>query len=381
VNRPVRGGVLETDVYDPSIVFEEAGKDMRKHRILVPAALAAITLLGACGSDGGGDKATFSDQLQDTCRTIARGLRDIDSPTELADFEGAAKDASKVYNDGLDEMKKLKAPSKQSSDFKDLQSNLSDQVDLFDQIASAAGKDDAATVTTKVASLKKITADNADLADSLDAKACAFQPVFVVVPTTDTTPDTTPAKTTTTTEEPTTTEAPTTTAAPTTTEPQETFPPVTPPPNDTEPAIDNKTVEPLADKLTPQGDYSFVDTDSTTTDAVRTLLNLGPVFAAQPGTIGGVDVHANGINITRIFVFVPDADTITPGTIEEVQSTLAGSNPLTPASFAGIDGKTFPSGSTTFFVAQKSDTIVIAIAVGNDELSQGLNDFVDSLPS
>ena len=184
--------------------------------MLVPAALVAVTLLGACGSDGGDSKAKFADQLQDECRTIARGLRDIDTPSgdDLADFEAAAKDASKVYDTGLTALKKLKAPSNESADFKDLQANISDQVDVFDQIATAAKKDDAATIKTKVASLKKINKDNADLADSLDASSCAFKAVFVDVPT-----DTKPAKTTTTT----TTKATTTTEAPTTTQPPRTY--------------------------------------------------------------------------------------------------------------------------------------------------------------
>ena len=73
------------------------------------------TLLGACGSDGGDSKASFSDQLQDECRTIARGLRDIDRPPDASSTtsSGAANDASKVYGDGLTALKKLKAPSDQ----------------------------------------------------------------------------------------------------------------------------------------------------------------------------------------------------------------------------------------------------------------------------
>ncbi len=132
--------------------------------MLVPAALVAVTLLGACGSDGGDSKAKFADQLQDECRTIARGLRDIDAPSgdDLADFESAAKDASKVYDTGLTALEKLKAPSNESADFKDLQANISDQVEVFDQIATAAKKDDAATIKTKVASLKKINKEVKD---------------------------------------------------------------------------------------------------------------------------------------------------------------------------------------------------------------------------
>src|ERR1700712_5367957 len=179
---------------------------MRKHRMFVPAIVLAATVLGACGSDGG-DKASFSDQLQDQCRTIARGLRDIDAPTQLDDFEQAANDGSKVYDDGLTALKKLKAPSNQAKDFKDLQTNISDQVDLFTEIGTAAHKGDATTVNTKITSLTKITKDNADLADSLDAKTCSFAPVFTAAAT-DATTTTTTAKTTTTTTAKTTTTLP-----------------------------------------------------------------------------------------------------------------------------------------------------------------------------
>src|SRR4051812_1241578 len=122
---------------------------MKKHRMLVPAVALSALFLGACGSDGGGGGAAFTEALQTECRTMARGLRSIDAPTELADFDQAATDASKVYDDGLTAIKKLKAPDDQADDFKKLQTNFADQVDVFDQIATAAKKDDAATVTTK----------------------------------------------------------------------------------------------------------------------------------------------------------------------------------------------------------------------------------------
>ena len=375
MNRGHPRGVEQADVYDPSIVFREAGNDMRKHRMLVPAALVAVTLLGACGSDGGDSKAKFADQLQGECRTIARGLRDIDTPAgdNLADFEAAAKDASKVYDTGLTALKKLKAPSNEASDFKDLQTNISDQVDVFDQIATAAKKEDAATIKTKVASLKKINKDNADLADSLDASSCAFKAVFVDVPT-----DTKPAKTTTTTTKattttaaPTTTEAPTTTAATTTA-----APPITQ-------TAGNKQVVPFAATLTPKGDYTFVDTDDATIEAIRAALSKGPLYDAQSGKISSVDViDSAGTTITRAFLFVTDADALTPGTVEEAENLVSGGQPLTPATLGGINGKTFPDPSGVIvFVAADGDTLLVAAGVDNASLDQGLKDLIESLPT
>ena len=113
---------------------------------------------------------------------MARGLKSIDAPVKIEDFESAATDASKVYDDGLTALKKLDAPMDQADDFKDLKTNFEDQTEVFDQIAAASKKGDAATVATKIASLSKITADNAKLADSLNAKPCAFAAVFTAAP-------------------------------------------------------------------------------------------------------------------------------------------------------------------------------------------------------
>ena len=107
-----------------------------------------------------------------------------------------ATDAAKVYADGITALKKLKAPDDQADDFAKLQANFQDQVEVFDQIGTAAKKDDAATVTTKLTSLAKINEENVKLADSLDAKPCALPAVFTEQPTAATTttkPASTPA--------------------------------------------------------------------------------------------------------------------------------------------------------------------------------------------
>jgi hypothetical protein len=356
---------------------------MKKHRMLVPAVALTAVFLGACGSDGGGG-AGFTEQLQTECRSMARGLRSIDAPTQLDEFEQAATDASKVYEDGLTAIKKLEAPDDQSADFKDLQANFQDQVEVFDQIATAAKKDDAATVTTKLTSLSKITEDNVKLADSLDAKPCAFAAVFTAKPV---------AATTTTKPAPTTTEAPATTAAPTTAAPT-TIPPTTAAPPTTAspttvpattaaPAEGVKTFTPFADRLTPKGAYSFTDTDAATVTAIRTALNRGPIYAAQSGTISAVDViDSAGTTIMRVFVFVSDTDELAPGTLAEAENTVSGGAPLTPATFAGVSGKTFPDPSgVTIFVAATGDTLLVAAGVTDAELDEGMTDLVESLPA
>ncbi|MCU1503042.1 MAG: hypothetical protein JWM12_2396 [Ilumatobacteraceae bacterium] len=355
---------------------------MSKQRIFAPAAVLLAITLGACGSDGGG-KASFSDQLQEACRTVARGLRDVDQPTSLDDFRTSADDASSVFQAGVVALKKLKAPSAQSSDFKALQSNMNDEIDLFDQISSAAKKGDDKTVTTKISSLKKLDNDNSDLADSLDASSCAFTPVFTAGPQTTTTE---PVDTTPVTDAPTTlpaTTVPATTLPPATTVPVTTAAPVTTAPVITAPttatAGDNKTIIHLAAEITPKGDYTFVDSDENTVTLIQTALALDPVMAAQPGSLFGVDVIVNDIAITRVFGFVPDGDTLAPGSVEAVESTLGRGAPVTPATIAGITGGTFTSSGNLFFVAEKGGTMVIVVGKDQNSLETGFGDFVEAV--
>ena len=361
---------------------------MKKHRVMVPTIAVMVAMLGACGSDGGGG-ASFSEQLQAECRTIARGLRSIDPPTQLADFEQAASDASKVYGDGLTKLKALDAPKDQADDFADLQANYQDQIDLFDQIATAAKNDDAATVTTKITSLDKATEANAELADSLDAKPCAFAAVFTAnpaaAPTTTAAAPTTAAPTTAapTTAAPTTaapTTAAPTTAAPTTAAPT-TAAPTTAAPT-TAAAAGNKVLIPFAVRLTPKGDYSFVDTDESIVTAVREALSAGPLYTAQSGTIGAVDLlDSGGDTVIRAFIFVTDAATLTPGTLEEAENLVSGGQPLTPATLGGISGKTFPDPTgLTLFVAAEDDTLLVVAGATEADLDQGIRALVESLP-
>ena len=53
----------------------------------------------------------FSDQLASVCRTIGRGIGNLDSAASLDEVRGNASDASALYEDGINELKKLKIPT------------------------------------------------------------------------------------------------------------------------------------------------------------------------------------------------------------------------------------------------------------------------------
>ncbi|MEO6156471.1 MAG: hypothetical protein ABIQ39_02450, partial [Ilumatobacteraceae bacterium] len=318
---------------------------MRKHRIWAPAAVLIATTLGACGSSGG-SSASFTDQLQSACRSISQGLRNIDVPKSLDDVAKAATKASAAYEDGLSQMTKLKVPSKQNADFKSLNSNFIDEQGLYDEIAAAAKKGDSATVATKVSSLNKILKEDSDLADSLATRGCALDTVIT---------DTAIGATTTTT-----IKATTTTVAETTTVPPVTLPPTVAPtvaPTEvptTASGASNKTIIDFAGKLTPQGDYTFVDAGADKVQAIETAFNLSPLIAAQSGKIIGVDVIVNSIAITRVFAFLPEANTLTAGSTDQLVGVLAGSAALTPQTIGTLSGKAFTSGGNLFFIAEDS---------------------------
>jgi hypothetical protein len=394
---------------------------MTKQRILAPAVVLLTTLLGACGSSSA--KQSFSEQLQGDCRTVARSLRGIDEPAAVGDFQKAADDASSIYKAGVDALKKLKAPSNQSSDFAQLQSNMNDEIDVLGQISTAAGKGDDTTVSTKVSSLAKIDDDNSKLADSLDASSCAFQPVFTAGPSTSTTspapstttpsttaPSTKPSTTRPSTTKPSSTEPGTTgssdtgpgdttgathgpkpipvdtTAAPaSSTAPStasSTSPGVSTTPRTTGTASgSNKRVVQLADQITPKGDYSFVDSADDPVSIIQTAMDSTPLMQSQPGALFGVDVVVDDIAITRVFGFVPDSETFTAGSVDALETTLAQGSQITPATIAGITGGTFTNAGNLFFVAEKGTTMVIVVGKDETSLEAGFTDFVESVGS
>ena len=358
---------------------------MSRKRIFAPVIIVLATTLGACGSDGG-NKASFSDQLQDACRSITRDLRDIDEPATLDDVQKAADDASSVYTDGLAALKKLKAPSKQSSDFDALQANVNDEIDLFDQISAAAKKADDKTVTSKISSLKKLEADDSDLADSLDASSCAFPAVLTAVPTTaTTTPETTPVDTTPVTDAATTVPAtePATTL-PATTLPPETLPPLTNPATTAAPvttaaaAIGEKQIVQRAAQLSPVGDYTFVDSPAGTVTSLQSVMNLSPVVAPQTGLLFGIDVIVRGIVETRVISFVANGD-LTAGSAESLQTTFASGAEITQTTIAGVTGGEFTVGDNLFFVAADNPAIVVVVAKDQASLEEGFTDFAESV--
>ncbi len=396
---------------------------MTKQRSLASAVVVLATVLGACGSSTA--KQSFSEELQGACRTVARSLRDIEEPASIGDFKKAADAAAALYQDGVAALKKLKAPSNQTSDFAQLQKNMNDEIDELGQISTAAATGDGTTVTSKISGLAKIDDDNSNLAASLDASSCAFQPVFTAGPAPSSTapsssrPSTTqpantgsgntgPANTgpgytgsgnsgsgntgsgntgppnTTATHGPKpipvdTTVAPSTAPAPTagTTSPTVTGVPGTASPS----SGSNKRIVKLSGQITPKGDYSFVDSADDTVSIIQRAVDAAPVTRAQPGTLFGVDVVVNAVAITRVFGFVPDNETFDTGSVEALETTLAQGSQVTPSTIAGISGGAFTNAGNLFFVAEKGGTIVIVVGKDQASLEAGFTDFVQSVGS
>ncbi len=154
------------------------------------------------------------------CRTINRGIGNLDAATSLDVVRKNATDASGLYEDGVNELKKLTIPTSDkqfASDMKDMITSFEDQLDTLDAIAKAAKENDQATVDSRMSKLTKQAKDSNDLADSLNISRCQLDPVFTA---SDTVPATIPATTPT-------TEAPVPLTLPIATEPPTTIPPPT----------------------------------------------------------------------------------------------------------------------------------------------------------
>jgi hypothetical protein len=332
-------------------------------------AIGAATLftVAACGSSGGAQSTeAFSDQLAGICRTINRGIGDLDSATSLSDVRSNANDASALYEDALNQLKKLKVPTgdKQfAGDVDDLITSFEDQMDALDDIAKAARDNDQATVDSKIGELNDLHGESNDLADGLNISRCQIDTVFEA--------------TTTTTEAPTTTSPPLT--LPIVTDPPTTLPPETLPP-DTTPVVSNKTITPSTD-LVPLGDYTFAEAPDTAMSGFQTLLDLAPSVAAQSGRIYGVDViDSAGNTMGRVFAFESDVDPLTPGSFEEVTPYITGDTPTTPKTVGTIDGLFWTdSDGTTNFLAGVSNVILWSFAPDESLLDQTLQAWGESI--
>ena len=335
---------------------------------VVSASAALMVLVASCGgSSAGTSTAGFSDRLASVCRTIGRGIGNLDAATSLDDVRSNASEASTLYEDGLNELKKLTIPTSDqafAADVKDLIASYEDQLDTLDAIAKAAKAQDQETVDSKIGKLSDQAADSNDLGDSLGITRCQLDPVFET-----TTPTTEP-------------DVPLTLPIATVPEtfPVETFP-IDTTPFDTLPVSGNKTILSGSD-IVPLGDYTFTDTSDTSVTAFQSLLDAAPSMAAQSGTISGVDViDPTGQPMGRVFAFESDTDPLTPGSLDEVTPHLTDNIPTTPLTIDGLNGVTWSdSDGTTYFLIGVSNVLLWALAPTADLLEPAVHALLESLP-
>jgi hypothetical protein len=333
-------------------------------KMVLAASVAMALVVASCGDDAPAVSTdAFSDQLAGVCRTIGRGIGNLDDATTLDDVRSNATDASALYEDGLNELKKLKIPTSDQEfkgDVEDLIASFEDQLDTLDAIAKAAKESDQEAVDNRISKLTDQNADSNDLADSLDVSRCQIDAAFEAAP-----PTTEP-------------EVPLT--LPIVTSPPETFPDETIP-TDTEPApINNKVIVSSAD-LVPLGDYSFADAPDDATTSFQTLVDLAPSMAAQTGRITGVDVlDLAGQEMGRVFAFESDTDPLTPGSLEEVTPFLTGDVVTTPLTVGTLEGVTWtdPDGTAYFLVGVKN-VLLWGLAPTADLLTPALQAWGESV--
>jgi hypothetical protein len=339
------------------------------NKMLLSASVAVALVAASCGGDGSAQSAeAVSDQLSSVCRTIGRGIGNLDAATSLDEVRTNASEASALYEVGIIDLKKLNVPTGDqefAADVDDLIDSFEDQLDTLDAIARAARESDQDAVDTRISTLSDQGADSNDLADSLDISRCQLDPVFAAAaPTTE--PD-----------------VPLT--LPIATLPPETFPvetfPVDTAPLDTIP-VSNKTVLSSAD-MVPLGDYTFADPPTDAMTGFQTLLDLAPSMAAQSGFITGVDViDLSGQTMGRVFAFEADIDPLTPGSFEEVTPYFTGDVPTTPLTIGTQNGITWsdPDGTAHFLLgvanvvlwglAPNADLLVPTLQAWGESISQ-----------
>lgn len=331
-------------------------------RMLVSASIAVSLVVASCGGDSSGTSAeAFSDQLAGVCRTIGRGIGNLDTAASLDDVRGNASEASALYEDGVNELKRLKIPTSDKdfeADVRDLIASFEDQLDTLDAITKAAKESDQEAVDSRISKLTDQAAESNDLADNIDVSRCQLDPVFVAAPvTTEPVPLTLPIVT-----------------VPDETVPPETFP------IETVPAVsDNKIV--LNNDLVPLGDYTFADAPTDAIGGFHELLDLSPLLAAQSGRISGVDVlDLDGQLMGRVFVFESDVDPLTPGSLEEVTPFLTGDVATTPLTIGTQSGVTWsdPDG-TTYFLLGSSNVLLWALSPTVDLLVPALQAWGESI--
>lgn len=336
---------------------------MKRQTIVAVSVVAAFGVVSCGGNSSPTSASAYSDQLASVCRTIGRGIGNLDAATTLDQVRSNASNASALFEDGLNELKKLTIPSADKSfaaDAKDMITSFEDQLDTLDAIAKSAKEGDQAAVDTKIGKLTSQLANSNHLADSLNISRCQLDPVFTTTPPT--------------------TERVVPLTLPIATLPVDTTPIETTPP-DTTPIASNKR-KLSSSKLVPLGSYTFADAPDGALTSFQTLLDLAPSMAAQSGTITGVDVvDSSGKSMGRVFVFQSDTDPLTPGSFDEVTPILTNNLPTSPKTIGTLTGLTFvdPSDGTNYFLYSVSNVVLWALSPSADLLLATLQAWGESI--
>jgi hypothetical protein len=337
-------------------------------RVVVSASVTVALVMASCGgSSKGPSSAAFSDQMATVCRTINRGIGNLDATTSLDDIRKNATNASSLYEVGVNELQKLTVPTSDkqfASDVKDLITSFGDQLDTLDAIAKAAKANDQGTVTSRMTKLTKQASQSNALADSLNISRCQIDPVFTTVDTVAPT---------------TTTQAPVPLTLPIATEPPTTVPPATIPVNTT-PAAGDKQIT-SSTSLVPLGNYTFADAPATASSGFITLLDLAPSMAAQSGRISAVDViDSNGKTMGRIFAFESSTNPLTPGSFDEATPFITNSATTTPMTVGTLNGLTWnDADGTVNFLVGVTNVVLWSFAPTQDLLNSTLQAWGESI--
>jgi hypothetical protein len=322
---------------------------------------AIVALCVVSASCGGGDDASGSyvDQLEDACKTFENEIEDLDAADDLKAVEQNADDASALLEDAIADMEKVDLPSS-ADEAKDLIDNFGEQLDLIDDVAKAAGDDDADKVADALEDLGKVGADAAELADDIDARRCSFdEDLFTAAlgggaiaapPETDPTNGGPPIT------EPPITDPPIT--EPTVPEPTVTQPPATePPPEGPEAA---KTPIDVTQILPNPTECAFVDPDDEILITLfESLLNFDPTIRATTGAIGAVNISlaADGSNLGVMYLFTGDGPL--QATVEaDLLPIFDGESTGVPLTVAGESGYLITGESGPSFFSASVDAVI-----------------------
>jgi hypothetical protein len=330
---------------------------------LVVSAIVLVTATACGGGKSGPSTDAFAGQLDDICRPIKSDLANLGIPSDLAGIGTVATKASRLIEDGLNEIKALTIPTSNKTfqnDANDFISTLGKEVDRLDQIAADAASGDVDTATTDIGKFERLASTANDIANDLGASRCKFDPIFDSggIPVDTLPPDTLPPDTL----------------------PPETLPPETAPPNVTVPPTgDNKVVEDLAAQLTPAGDYQFVNTSPDLLQTFRDFLAAVPVMDAQPGTIGAVDVFTGSVTFARVFAFAADG-TLDPASATDFVNFVSNGQPLRAATFGAVSGAQFTTtDGLEMFVGNGGNVLLWGVATNPTDLQAGVTDLLDSI--